>query len=195
MQTFVPYDDFEAIASCLDYRRLGKQRVECMQILNALTTGTGWIHHPATRMWADFPAALRRYQAVIIREWINRGYHNTMAIPRSGGRIRMPDWWGGPIHTPCRSVIQRPGVLRSISLVRKAKARLFLAEVRRKSMTSAMYIDNIAFLVTIDPETENVTTRVHQLPEDPFAVGMVLVDVAPHNQQVAAEIMKEIDNE
>jgi hypothetical protein len=105
MQTFVPYDDFEAIASCLDYRRLGKQRVECMQILNALTTGTGWIHHPATRMWADFPAALRRYQAVIIREWINRGYHNTMAIPRSGGRIRMPDWWGGPIHSTHRAAL------------------------------------------------------------------------------------------
>lgn len=45
-------------------------------------------------------------------------------------------------------------------------------------MTSAMYIDNIAFIVTIEDETENVETRVHALPNDPFVIGMILVDIA-----------------
>lgn len=45
-------------------------------------------------------------------------------------------------------------------------------------MTSAIYIDNIAFMVTIDEDTENVDTRVHSLPSDPFIIGMILVDVA-----------------
>ena len=44
-------------------------------------------------------------------------------------------------------------------------------------MTKAMYIDNIAFIVTID-EDENPVTIVHGLPTDPFIIGMVLVDVA-----------------
>ena len=37
MQTFLPYSDFEQSLSCLDNKRLGKQRVESMQILNILT--------------------------------------------------------------------------------------------------------------------------------------------------------------
>jgi len=36
MQCFLPYSDFDESAKCLDYRRLGKQRVECLQILNVL---------------------------------------------------------------------------------------------------------------------------------------------------------------
>jgi hypothetical protein len=107
MQTFVPYDDFREIAECLDYRRLGKQRVECMQILNALNqpAGKGWTTHPATLMWEGYEGALRRYQAVMIREWIKRGYNNTMEIPLTGGRIRMPHWWGGPIHGTHRAAL------------------------------------------------------------------------------------------
>jgi Pyrimidine dimer DNA glycosylase len=33
MHTFLPYPSFEETASILDYRRLGKQRVEGFQIL------------------------------------------------------------------------------------------------------------------------------------------------------------------
>ncbi|MDQ1681515.1 MAG: hypothetical protein QOH99_56, partial [Frankiaceae bacterium] len=35
MQTFLPYADFGASARVLDDRRLGKQRVETLQILRA----------------------------------------------------------------------------------------------------------------------------------------------------------------
>ena len=36
MQTFLPYPDFERSAKVLDNKRLGKQRVEVLQILNVL---------------------------------------------------------------------------------------------------------------------------------------------------------------
>jgi len=36
MQTFLPYASFAKSAACLDNRRLGKQRVEAMQILKIL---------------------------------------------------------------------------------------------------------------------------------------------------------------
>lgn len=44
MQTFLPYPNFAASARVLDNRRLGKQRVECVQILKAIQPGyaTGW---------------------------------------------------------------------------------------------------------------------------------------------------------
>ncbi len=50
MQTFVPHT---AIAKCLDYRRLGKQRVECKQILAAMNTTTGWSNHRAALLYKD----------------------------------------------------------------------------------------------------------------------------------------------
>lgn len=37
MQTFLPYPDFNKSAQCLDDKRLGKQRAECLQILKVLT--------------------------------------------------------------------------------------------------------------------------------------------------------------
>ncbi len=37
MQTFTPYADFDASVQALDQKRLGKQRVEVIQIVRALT--------------------------------------------------------------------------------------------------------------------------------------------------------------
>ena len=39
MQTFCPYPNFTMTALVLDYQRLGKQRVECLQILKTLKQG------------------------------------------------------------------------------------------------------------------------------------------------------------
>ena len=62
MQTFLPYDDFVLSLDCLDYRRLGKQRVEAMQLLNAMKREKGgWINHPATKMWRGYEKALTEY--------------------------------------------------------------------------------------------------------------------------------------
>lgn len=78
MQTFLPSPSFEESASILDNKRLGKQRVETLQIMSALITGRGWLKHPATRMWQGYELALLCYQDAICREWhINRGYEDT----------------------------------------------------------------------------------------------------------------------
>jgi len=78
MQTFLPYPDFAASARVLDNRRLGKQRVETLQILNALTNPSyGWQNHPAVKMWRDHEPLLTLYGLEICREWIARGFNDT----------------------------------------------------------------------------------------------------------------------
>ena len=96
MQTFLPYADFERSAAVLDWRRLGKQRVEAYQIYLTLTTGRqSWSHHPAVRMWRGFEEALALYHDVIIAEWVRRGYQNNMSyLPAAA--ITLPDWFGRP---------------------------------------------------------------------------------------------------
>jgi hypothetical protein len=80
VQTFLPYADFRRCARVLDDRRLGKQRVEALQILRAgaRTTG-GWIHHPAVLMWRGYEEALTRYGLEIVREWCAHGHADTCA--------------------------------------------------------------------------------------------------------------------
>jgi len=80
MQTFLPYPDFAQSARVLDRQRLGKQRVEALQIMKALVTGRGWVNHPATKMWRGFECALTEYQLAICDEWVERGYKDTCAL-------------------------------------------------------------------------------------------------------------------
>jgi hypothetical protein len=80
MQTFLPYPDFHASASTLDRLRLGKQRVEAMQILRTITgQSTGWRSHPAVRMWQGYPQALASYGLAVCEVWRERGYFDTAA--------------------------------------------------------------------------------------------------------------------
>jgi hypothetical protein len=49
MQTFIPFPNYIRSVQTLDYRRLGKQRVEAMQIINILEgkqVSAGWKNHP-----------------------------------------------------------------------------------------------------------------------------------------------------
>lgn len=80
MQTFVPHGaDFKRNAEVLDRQRLGKQRVEAWQILLTLTEGRkGWSNHPAVKMWDGHIEALAQYGIVMCREWIGRGYKDTL---------------------------------------------------------------------------------------------------------------------
>jgi len=78
----MPYGDFDRVAKCLDYRRLGKQRVEVLQIYRALTgQSTSWVNHPATKMWKGYEKCLLLYGIAMCEEWIARGYNDTM-LPR-----------------------------------------------------------------------------------------------------------------
>ena len=80
MQTFLPYQGFVDSAHVLDQRRLGKQRVETIQVLRALTvSGYGWRHHPAAAMWAGYEEALVRYGLDVCAVWCERGRADTCA--------------------------------------------------------------------------------------------------------------------
>jgi hypothetical protein len=80
VQTFVPYADFAATARVLDTKRLGKQRVEVIQIVRALTVpGYAWASHPAVLMWKGHEEALGRYGLAICDEWVARGFGDTCA--------------------------------------------------------------------------------------------------------------------
>lgn len=98
MQTFLPYPDFARSLAVLDYRRLGKQRVEARTILNILegrTSGGSWAKHPAVLMWQGYEQALRLYLNLCITEWRSRGYVNRMARATvDQARLEMP-WWLG----------------------------------------------------------------------------------------------------
>lgn len=106
MQTFLPYPNMRKSLLVLDYRRLGKQRVECKQILNALNGGKGWRNHPAVKMWRDHEEALKHYANLAIETWINRGYRNNMPLYEVG-EIILPPWWGGKIHATHRANLLR----------------------------------------------------------------------------------------
>lgn len=103
MQTFLPYPDFIASAKSLDYRRLGKQRVEAWQIYLTLTKDSRWRNHPAVLMWKGYEKALCQYGAVMCSEWISRGYNDFVgllgrfetagtSLPDTGN----PSWIGSP---------------------------------------------------------------------------------------------------
>ena len=123
MQTFLPYPDFERTAEVLDDRRLGKQRVEVLQILNAIHRSTGgWVNHPATRMWRDHEPALVAYGLAVINAWTREGRADTVRdkiLPHLHGEpLRtqrelaelgmLPPWLGRKdIHRAYRSALVR----------------------------------------------------------------------------------------
>ena len=132
MQTFLPYPDFARTARILDDRRLGKQRVEVLQICNALHRETGgWINHPVTRMWRGYEPALVAYGLSVTREWVRRGRADTVhgklmdhlhgepdrdqRALRAAGML--PPWLGRPsLHAAYRSALVRkdPGYYRPL---------------------------------------------------------------------------------
>lgn len=97
MQTFLPHKSFSKSAKVLDYRRLGKQRVECYQILKALSNPDyGWQNHPAVKMWRGYEPALVEYGIAMCDEWIKRGYRDTCREKirqfSAESPVQYPDW-------------------------------------------------------------------------------------------------------
>lgn len=135
MQTFLPYADFERSARALDRRRLGKQRVETLQIVRALTVpGYGWANHPATLMWRGFEEAVGCYGLVCCRVWTELGFGDTCAAtiltdlraagvsevrtqPELEAAGRLPGWLGAEeLHRSHQSALVRkdPDVYRKL---------------------------------------------------------------------------------
>jgi hypothetical protein len=103
MQTFLPYPSFAKSLSVLDNKRLGKQRVETHQILNAIlrrpkldgTPYKGWLNHPCSIMWKDYVPALQLYYNTSLIEWVNRGFKNNMIHEIiEVDEIVYPKWFG-----------------------------------------------------------------------------------------------------
>lgn len=126
MQTFLPYPDFERSARALDAKRLGKQRVETIQVVRALTRpGYGWANHPAVLMWRGFEEALGRYGFTCCEVWTELGFGDTCAATiaedlgtadietvRSEQELvaagALPSWWGDEaLHRSHRSALVR----------------------------------------------------------------------------------------
>lgn len=115
MQTFLPYPDFKKSAECLDRQRLGKQRSEVKQIINALNHGGGWRNHPAAKMWAGHRGSLVLYGLAICAEWVRRGYKDAVSadlqtmlkmLPTS--EATLPRWVGNDaFHASHRSNLLR----------------------------------------------------------------------------------------
>jgi hypothetical protein len=124
VQTFLPYADFLASAKALDQKRLGKQRVETIQVLRGLITpGYGWRHHPAVKMWRGYEEGLVRYGLDIVDVWVATGRADTTAATLiadlgRGPGIRtqkeldlageLPPWLGDPLfHRSHQSALLR----------------------------------------------------------------------------------------
>jgi hypothetical protein len=124
MQTFLPLPGYAQSAAVLDNKRLGKQRVECKQILRALgvrigsrsKTSLGWRNHPAVRMWRTFEYSLCCYAIRMCEEWRKRGFKDTL-LPQfekaaerlyRSDRTARPAWIGDPaFHASHRSNLLR----------------------------------------------------------------------------------------
>ena len=110
MQTFLPLPNMNESVKCLDYRRLGKQRVEAMQILKALGNPSyGWQNHPAVKMWRGYEEALKFYMNMCILEWEKRGYNNNMELNDIDlSKLEYPPWFGdADFHKSHRSNLIR----------------------------------------------------------------------------------------
>jgi hypothetical protein len=135
VQTFLPYADFERSARALDPKRLGKQRVETIQVVRALTRAQyGWANHPAVLMWRGYEEALGRYGLTIVDVWRELGFADTCAdtiradLAAAGiAQIRteaqlaaagaLPAWLGTEaVHRSHRSALVRkdPGHYRAL---------------------------------------------------------------------------------
>ncbi|MDX1540998.1 MAG: pyrimidine dimer DNA glycosylase/endonuclease V [Geminicoccaceae bacterium] len=113
MQTFLPVPDIERSIGCLDHRRLGKQRVETLQIFNAFDAERagrpyGWLRHPCIRMWRGYEPFLVLYFNAALAEWARRGFAGTLQPREPAGEPEPPFWWGDErLHRSHRSALLR----------------------------------------------------------------------------------------
>lgn len=116
MQTFLPAMTFTESARLLDNKRLGKQRVETLQIMGVLTKlkwdkesetvvehePKGWANHPVAKMWRGYEPALMEYQVAICDHWTSLGFKDTClektraifeASPMAKDPVVLPPWY------------------------------------------------------------------------------------------------------
>lgn len=116
VNTFLPWPDIQKTAQSLDNKRLGKQRVEALQILRAnLGLTKGWRNHPAAVMWRGHEGYLLMYTNAMCLEWVSRGYVDNVQQQllelQETHTIQgwdPPWWWGNnEFHKSHRSNLKR----------------------------------------------------------------------------------------
>lgn len=112
MQTFIPLPDFGESARVLDRQRLGKQRIETLQLIRAIKENGAWQFHPAAVMWSRNLQALCTYGETICLEWRRRGYKDTVLDQIieyvTSDPLIMPSWWGDEkVHSSHRANLLR----------------------------------------------------------------------------------------
>jgi hypothetical protein len=133
LQTFLPYADFVRSARALDDKRLGKQRVEAVQIARNLAgdaidnltahkklgvkpVSAGWSNHPAVKMWRGHEVVLLEYLDAVMDAWVFRGFLNTKCaehynvLAETFGDLErvVPPWLGDDaLHASHRSNLIR----------------------------------------------------------------------------------------
>ena len=166
VQTFLPYADFERSARALDPKRLGKQRVETIQVIRALTRpGYGWANHPAVLMWKGFEEALGRYGFTCCRAWTELGFGDTCALtistdlraagvdtvrtqPELAAAGALPPWLGDEaLHRSHQSALVRknqehyrplfPNIPNDLPYVWPVRSQAVLAAEQRKAENEA----------------------------------------------------------
>ncbi|MCX8202780.1 MAG: pyrimidine dimer DNA glycosylase [Nitrososphaeria archaeon] len=92
MQVFRPYVDLRRSAAVLDDRRLGKQRVECKQVLKAILRKLGliddglrgWLNHPVVLLYFNegrpYVRDLVGFFWACVEEWRMRGYSSSIGL-------------------------------------------------------------------------------------------------------------------
>jgi hypothetical protein len=95
LQTFLPEPSFYYSALTLDGKRLNKQRIECIQILKALTLPEyGWKHHPAVLMWKGHEGALIDYWQQVEDVCQTRGFKPLPVPSKENYNCALPSWLG-----------------------------------------------------------------------------------------------------
>jgi hypothetical protein len=110
MQTFLPYPDYQLSLDSLDNRRLGKQRVEALQIMNVIEgRSQGWQHHPAVKMWIGNRDHLAYYHNLSLEIWVKRTFVNRMDFMYVPADLPERPWFIGfdLFHQSHRSNLKR----------------------------------------------------------------------------------------
>ena len=181
MQTFLPYADFERSARALDRKRLGKQRVEAIQVVRGLVQpGYGWKNHPAVLMWKGYEEALGRYGFVCCEVWTELGFGDTCAATiaedlRTFGveRVRtqaqlaesgaLPPWLGDEaVHLSHRSALVRkdpehyrsmfPDVPDDLPYVWPVRSQKIVEEERRRAENAVRRAERAAERAVLEAE-------------------------------------------
>jgi hypothetical protein len=104
VNVFLPYCEIAASVRCLDDLRLGKQLVECQQILNVLRgRRKGYANHPAVVMFRGHEGFLLEYALEAAMDWEGRKHktHGSWIAILRDEMEALPDrdatspWWFG----------------------------------------------------------------------------------------------------